>query len=71
MKNLQAGSVKQGGSTITQQVVKNLLLSSEQKIIRKLKEAILSYRIEQRLTKDEIFENLFKSNLFWRRGLME
>ena len=56
IKNLQAGSAKQGASTITQQVVKNLLLTPERKIERKLKEAILSYRLEQSLTKDEIFE---------------
>lgn len=56
IKNLQTGRVSQGGSTITQQVVKNLLLSSERKVIRKLKEAVLSYRIEQRLSKDDILE---------------
>lgn len=56
IKNLQAGSAKQGASTITQQVVKNLLLTPERKIQRKLKEAILSYRLEEHLTKDEIFE---------------
>jgi penicillin-binding protein 1A len=56
IKNMQAGSAKQGASTITQQVVKNLLLTPERKIERKIKEAILSYRLEQSLTKDEIFE---------------
>lgn len=56
IRNLQAGSAKQGASTITQQVVKNLLLTPERKIERKIKEAILSYRLEQGLTKDEIFE---------------
>lgn len=56
VKNLQAGSTKQGASTITQQVVKNLLLTPERKIERKLKEAILSYRLEEKLTKNEIFE---------------
>lgn len=56
IKNLQAGSAKQGASTITQQVVKNLLLTPERKIERKVKEAILSYRLEEALSKDEIFE---------------
>lgn len=52
--NMQAGSIKQGGSTITQQVVKRLLLSSERSYERKIKEAILAYRLERYLTKDEI-----------------
>ncbi|HBW14546.1 MAG TPA: penicillin-binding protein [Desulfovibrio sp.] len=54
IKNLQAGSIKQGGSTITQQIVKRLLLSSERSYERKIKEAILAYRLERYLTKDEI-----------------
>ena len=52
--NLQAGAVVQGGSTITQQVVKNLLLTPERSLDRKVKEAILSFRIENELTKDQI-----------------
>lgn len=52
--NIKAGHVKQGGSTITQQIIKRLLLSSEKKYKRKLKEAILAYRLEHYLTKDEI-----------------
>jgi penicillin-binding protein 1A len=52
--NLRAGSIRQGGSTITQQVIKNLLLTSETSYRRKLKEAILAYRLERYLTKDEI-----------------
>jgi len=54
VKNLFSGEIVQGGSTITQQVVKSLLLSPEKSIWRKLKEAILAYRIEKYLTKDEI-----------------
>lgn len=54
LRNLSAGRSKQGGSTITQQVVKSLLLTPERSLARKLKEAILSYRLEQHLTKDEI-----------------
>lgn len=52
--NLIHGKIKQGGSTITQQLVKNALLTSEQKFIRKFKEAILSYKIEKQYSKDEI-----------------
>lgn len=54
MKNVQAGGIRQGGSTITQQVVKSLLLTSERSYERKLKEAILAYRLERYLNKDEI-----------------
>lgn len=64
IKNLETGSFKQGGSTITQQVVKNLLLTSERKIDRKLKEAILSYEIEKKLTKDQILE-LYLNQIFF------
>lgn len=45
-----------GGSTLTQQVVKNTLLNSRRQVSRKVKEWILAYKIEQRLTKDEILE---------------
>ncbi|KKS82743.1 MAG: hypothetical protein UV59_C0054G0002 [Candidatus Gottesmanbacteria bacterium GW2011_GWA1_43_11] len=46
----------QGGSTITQQVVKNTLLSSERTITRKIKEFILSIQVERKYTKDEILQ---------------
>jgi penicillin-binding protein 1A len=52
--NMKAGKVKQGGSTITQQIIKRLLLTNERSYERKLKEAILAYRLERYLTKDEI-----------------
>ncbi|MGD9125644.1 MAG: PBP1A family penicillin-binding protein [Desulfarculaceae bacterium] len=52
--NFKAGRVVQGGSTITQQVAKALLLSPRRNYIRKIKEAILAYRIEQYLSKEEI-----------------
>lgn len=68
VKNLQSGSARQGGSTITQQVVKNLLLSSQKKLTRKLKEAILSYRIEQRLTKEEILQIYLNQIFFGNRS---
>ncbi len=64
IKNMQSGAVKQGASTITQQVVKNLLLSSEQSFVRKGKEAILSYRLERRFSKDEIFE-IYLNQIFF------
>ncbi len=52
--NFKAGQVVQGGSTITQQVAKSLFLSPERTFIRKLKEAILAYRLENNLTKQQI-----------------
>jgi len=54
LKNLKAGTIVQGGSTITQQVTKSFLLTPERTYKRKLKEAILAYRIEKKFTKDEI-----------------
>lgn len=53
-KNLIAGRTKCGASTITQQMVKTLLLSSEQTYSRKLKEMILATRVEDALSKDDI-----------------
>ncbi len=54
VKDLLGGSFAQGGSTITQQTVKNLFLTHEKSIRRKLKEMILAYRMERQMTKDEI-----------------
>jgi penicillin-binding protein 1A len=54
VKAVLHGRATQGGSTITQQVVKNLLLTSERTLTRKVKELILARRIEQTLSKDEI-----------------
>ena len=52
--NLKAGRVVQGGSTITQQVAKSLLLSSERSITRKIKDFLLAQKIEKRFSKKEI-----------------
>jgi penicillin-binding protein 1A len=54
LKNLFSGEFVQGGSTITQQVVKSLLLSSEKSLKRKIREAILAFKIEKNLSKEEI-----------------
>ena len=56
LANFQAGSTVQGGSTITMQLVKNLFLTPERTISRKLVEVVLAMRIEQIFEKDEIFE---------------
>jgi penicillin-binding protein 1A len=53
-RNIFSGEIVQGGSTITQQVIKSLLLSPERSFKRKIREAILAYRIEKYLSKEEI-----------------
>jgi len=53
--NLSGGRA-QGASTITQQVARNMFLTSERTVSRKLKEAILAWRLEDKLTKDQILE---------------
>ncbi len=54
--NIIEGGLSQGGSTITQQVVKNTLLTSEKKISRKLKEWVLALKLDRKLTKERILE---------------
>ncbi len=56
LNNILGGSKRQGASTITQQVAKNFFLSSEKTYARKLYEALLSFKIENNLSKDQIFE---------------
>ena len=53
--NLKQGEIVQGGSTITQQLVKNVFLTPEQTISRKVKELILAIELESQYTKEEIF----------------
>ncbi|MEK7464356.1 MAG: transglycosylase domain-containing protein [Patescibacteria group bacterium] len=55
LTNLKEGRFAQGGSTITQQLAKNMFLSSERTIIRKVKELILAIELESKYNKDEIF----------------
>ena len=56
LANLRAGKTVQGGSTLTQQLVKNIFLSSEQTLLRKVNEAIMSLLLEYHYSKDEILE---------------
>lgn len=55
--NILHGAYSQGGSTITQQLIKNSLLSGERTLTRKVKEALLALALEKKYTKDEIFES--------------
>lgn len=66
-KDIVAGKIVQGGSTITQQVVRNLLLSPERTIQRKIKEMILAWQIEKYLTKDEIL-TIYLNHIYLGEG---
>lgn len=63
MVNTQSGESLQGGSTITQQLAKNLLLSNEKSFVRKMKEAVIAYHLEKNLSKNEILE-LYLNQIF-------
>lgn len=65
--NVRAGSMRQGASTITQQVVKNFLLSPERTMERKVQELVLSRRIEELLDKSEILE-LYLNEIYLGHG---
>jgi penicillin-binding protein 1A len=65
--NLRAGTTKQGASTITQQVVKNFLLTPERTFKRKIQEIILARRLEQSLTKEEIM-TLYLNEIYFGGG---
>lgn len=66
-KDILAGRIKEGGSTITQQLAKVVFLSPEKTVIRKLKEAILAIRLEKNLTKEEILE-LYLNRIYFGHG---
>ena len=61
--NAVQGKRMTGGSTITQQVVKNMLVGSERSLDRKVREAVLAMRIEKQLTKEEILE-LYRNEIY-------
>jgi penicillin-binding protein 1A len=68
VKDIAYGRLAQGGSTITQQVIKSLVLGPEKSITRKVREVILSYRLESSLTKHEIL-NLYLNNIYMGHGV--
>lgn len=63
-ENIKAGSIESGASTITMQTIKNLYLTPEKTWIRKINEAFLAIKLEQQLSKDEIFE-LYLNAIYW------
>ncbi|WP_035991154.1 transglycosylase domain-containing protein [Leptolyngbya sp. KIOST-1] len=64
LANVAAGSTVEGGSTITMQLVKNLFLTPERAISRKVAEAVLALRLEQIFSKDEILE-MYLNQVYW------
>lgn len=68
LANLQANQTVEGGSTLTMQLVKNLFLSPKRAISRKAAEAVLSIRLEQIFTKDQIME-LYLNQVYWGHNL--
>ncbi len=67
-RNLEAHRIVRGGSTITQQLARNLFLGSERSVTRKLEEALLAIRFERGLTKRRIFE-LYLNLIEWGDGI--
>lgn len=67
-KNLQAGKIKYGGSTISQQTAKNLFLSPSKNPVRKIQEAILTFRLERTLSKKRILE-IYLNIAEWGEGI--
>jgi monofunctional biosynthetic peptidoglycan transglycosylase len=67
-RNVRSGRLRRGGSTITQQLAKNLYLSPEKTLLRKSKEALITVALEWRLSKPRIFE-LYLNVVEWGRGV--
>ncbi len=65
--NLREGGVRQGGSTITQQLAKNVFLSPDQTMRRKVQEALLAFWLEWKFTKDEIL-TLYLNRVYFGAG---
>lgn len=67
IKNVKAGTYVEGASTLTQQLIKMLVLTREKKLIRKVKEALLAIRLETLLTKEEILER-YLNHVYFGHG---
>jgi monofunctional biosynthetic peptidoglycan transglycosylase len=68
LRNFRAGQLRRGGSTITQQLAKNLYLSSDKTLLRKANEVLIARALEQHLSKDRILE-LYLNVVEWGRGI--
>jgi len=66
-KNVTSGRVEQGASTITQQLARNMFLTQEKTLARKIKEAILAVRLEQTFSKDKILE-MYLNVIYYGHG---
>ncbi|WP_347278207.1 penicillin-binding protein 1A [Leptolyngbya sp. FACHB-541] len=64
LANLEEGRTVEGGSTLTMQLVKNLFLTPERSLSRKVAEAVLALRLEQVFTKDQILE-MYLNQVYW------
>ena len=67
IKNIKAGTYVEGASTLTQQLIKMLVLTREKKLMRKIKEALLAIRLETLLTKEEILER-YLNHVYFGHG---
>jgi len=68
LRNVEAGKLARGGSTITQQLAKNLYLSSHKTLLRKAHEVLITYALEHYLTKKRILE-LYLNVVEWGKGV--
>ncbi len=68
LANLRAGAIRQGGSTLTQQLVKNFFLTPERTLRRKLQEAVMALLVEARYDKDAILESYLNEIYLGQRG---
>jgi len=67
MANLESGRIRQGASTITQQLTRSLFLTPERTMQRKIKELLLSWKVEKVLSKDEILE-IYLNHIYFGHG---